>query len=107
MSRAWLQTGTVGAVLYCELTDPGNNDAAINLTGATLRLYINEPDGTELSTRTPSLNGSATLGHTSYTTQADEFDTAGRWQLQVEAYYSAALIYRSEVFVIDGKASLR
>lgn len=112
MSRAWLQAGSVGVVLYANLTDPNNSNAAINLTGATLRLYITKPDGTPLSTRTPTLNGAATLGQIQYTTQSDEFTgTVGgeqaNWFCQVEAYYSAAQIYRSEVFAIPVRPSLR
>jgi hypothetical protein len=75
-----LQVGNVGSII--ELTVLDQNGATVNLSGATLQLWLQSPVGKVLVV-TPVLAGSGTDGKIRYTTSAGDLDVSGVWKAQV------------------------
>jgi len=105
MASPEIQKASVGIPLRIKFIDEDGD--AINLAGAsTKRIYLEKPDGTDLTktgsfTTTPAGDGSD--GYLDYVFQSGDLDTTGQWRAQGYVVKGAAThITKRGSFVVKG-----
>lgn len=98
-----IQEDVIGMVIRRTLTDPGNSDAAVDLTGATITFRFKPPDGSATIVRTGTYYGAATDGVAQYTTVSGDLATPDEctpWTMQVRVQGSGTDFYSEREYFL-------
>jgi hypothetical protein len=89
-----LQVANVGSII--ELTVRDQNGTPVNVSAATLKLFLRSPLGRLLAV-TPVLAGSGTDGKIRHTTSVGDLDAPGVWMAQVTVTMAGVGSFNSSV----------
>lgn len=104
-SMGTIYVGDVGTPITLTILDEAG--AAVSLaTADTTVIYLLVPGATEGSSvaHTATVVGDGSTGQITYTTQAGDIGTAGRWRVQGYVHVTGGTYYRTSVAAFDALA---